>query len=71
MISLVEFLRKRLCLGSQEPPLEEEAEWYIKQLQEHMALKAHSSVKGPLYYREQGWKDAVNEMLNSLRGTKP
>ncbi len=69
MTSLVDFLRKRLMLGSQCPSLEEEADWYIHQLEEHMdSVKMGQQER--LGWWHMGYDTAVNEMLKFLKEPK-
>ena len=60
MTSLVKFLRKR------EPPLEEAAERYIKELEANMKPKGEDYSRSPGF--QNGWVCAQYEMLRFLRG---
>jgi hypothetical protein len=71
-MSLKEFLRKRLMLGSQYPSVEEEAENYLREIEEHMIATRPSKTDLPCDYRSfDGFKDgyavAVERMLKFLR----
>jgi hypothetical protein len=68
-LSLVDFLRKRLMLGSQCPSVEEEAERYINELKADMKEKwfwARDSDKE--HWRDQGYAEAVERIFGLLEG---
>ena len=68
-LSLKEFLRKRLMLGSQYPSVEEEAERYINELKVGMKEKwfwARDSDKE--HWRDQGYAEAIERVFKLLEG---
>ena len=70
LTSLVEFLRKRLMLGSQYPSVEEEADAYIKELEEYLYF-GEAPVVGPgaeFNDYQRGYQHAKALALKFLKG---